>query len=83
MRFASNVGEARGVAKIVAELIHREGVAPSDIVVLAHGDHNATFSGPIKHALQGRGIPVDDPARSRPLLNASENRTMMLASHAH
>ncbi len=76
--FASNVGEARGVAKIVAALVEREGIATSDILVLAHGDYNSAFSGPIKHELEEKEIPVDDPGAIKAMLNAPDNRSIVL-----
>src|SRR4051794_32485114 len=61
LSFRGNVSETRGVADLVQSLIEKEGLAPSDILVMSRGDWGGQFSRPIKNELDGRGIRVDDP----------------------
>jgi DNA helicase-2/ATP-dependent DNA helicase PcrA len=76
--FPSQVTEARGVATLIQALIEQEGLAPSDILVMFRGDHNAGFSGPIKRCLEERGIAFEDPAWIKSLLADPTNRSAVL-----
>ena len=76
--FASNSTEAKGVARIIAALIEKEGLEPSEILVLCRGDYNAAFSGPIKKVLEDQGIPVDDPTAVQTMLDEPANRAVIL-----
>ena len=76
--FPSNTAEANGVARIVASLIEREGIDAADILILCRGDHNASFSGPIKAKLEEMDILVDDPNAIQSMLDARENRAILL-----
>jgi superfamily I DNA/RNA helicase len=78
LAFPSQVSEARGVAALVQHLVRDEGLAPSDIVVLFRGDHNAAFSGPIKAELIEVGIPVEDPTWVNAVLDDAPSRTALL-----
>lgn len=78
LAFASQVTEARGVADLLQHLVHDEGLAPSDIVVLFRGDHNGSFSNPIKAELAKMDIAVDDPAVVNEVLNDPANRAVLL-----
>jgi DNA helicase-2/ATP-dependent DNA helicase PcrA len=78
LAFPSQVTESRGVAALVQHLVHDEGLAPADIVVLFRGDHNAAFSGPIKTELTEMDIPVEDPTWVNAVLDDPPNRTALL-----
>ncbi len=77
LAFAGEVTEARGVAEIVHQLIHRDHVAPDEILILLRGDHNGTFSLPIKRALDESGIGYSDPDAVIRMLGESANRQML------
>ena len=61
LAFPGDVTEATGVADLVQHLIRDEGVEPESILILLRGDHNGTFSRPIKEALDEREIEYSDP----------------------
>lgn len=75
--FADEVSEARGVAEVIHQLSHRDYVSPEEILVLVRGDHNGTFSRPIKQALDGREIPYSDPDAVIRMLGGEANRRML------
>ena len=74
----AQVAEARGVADLIQDLIEREGLAPSDILVMSRSDFNGQFSGPIKAELDRRGIRVDDPTWVDEVVNDPSNRQALL-----
>lgn len=78
LAFQSAGGEARGIAELVEHLILNEGVPPSEILVLLRGDHNGTFSQPIKDQLGERGVAVSDPNWVGELLDQPDNRSVIL-----
>lgn len=78
LSFKSQTAEARGVAHLVQSLIDEEGLAASDILVMSRGDYNSQFSGPIKEALNGRGISVDDPSWVDQVVGEDESRRVLL-----
>ena len=78
LAFPSNVTEARGVAELIAHLVNDEGIQPPDIAVLLRGDHNHSFSKPIKEELDKLGITYDDPSWVSAILNNESNRATML-----
>jgi DNA helicase-2/ATP-dependent DNA helicase PcrA len=84
LSFQTNAAEARGVAAIIAALIEDEGVEPTDILVLARGDYNAAFSGPIKElvALKLRDLAREMHAAALPALSNGEREEESHASHA-
>ena len=77
LAFAGQRAEPNGLAAIVHNLIHREGLQPSDILILLRSDHNGQFSRPIKEALEARGIPYADPEEIRTQLGDPLNRTRL------
>lgn len=77
LAFAGEVSEARGVAEIIHQLIHRDHVPPEEILVLVRGDYNGTFSRPIKQALDDREIAYSDPDAVIRMLGEEANRRML------
>lgn len=59
-------------------LIDDEGLAPADILIMSRGDHQGTFSAPIKEELDRRGISVDDPSWVDQVVCEDENRRVLL-----
>jgi DNA helicase-2/ATP-dependent DNA helicase PcrA len=78
LSFPSQITEARGVADLVQNLIDKEGLDPSDILVMSRSDHSGNFSRPIKAELASRGIDVDDPSWVDDVINDSANRGALL-----
>ena len=77
LSFRGEVAEARGVATLIQQLIDRDHVPPEEILVLLRGDHNETFSRPIKEALDELGIAYSDPEVVERTLAEPANRRMM------
>jgi DNA helicase-2/ATP-dependent DNA helicase PcrA len=77
LAFPSEITEARGVATLIQYLIQSEHVPAEEILVLLRGDHNGTFSRPIKDALDKRGIRYSDPDAVDRLLAEEANRRML------
>jgi DNA helicase-2/ATP-dependent DNA helicase PcrA len=77
LSFTGEVGEARGIGALVENLVEREGVAPSDILVLFRSDYGGGFSKPIKRELVKREIPVSDPDSVERLLEDPSNRRVL------
>jgi DNA helicase-2/ATP-dependent DNA helicase PcrA len=77
LSFTSHVAESGGVADLIRHLVHDEGLAPSDILVLFRGDHNGVFSKPIKAKLGEMDITVDDPAWVGEVLNEDKHRVVV------
>jgi len=59
--FASNVAEARGIARLVHHLITDRHVPAEEVLILVRSDHNRQFTQPIKDELQRLNIPFSDP----------------------
>jgi DNA helicase II / ATP-dependent DNA helicase PcrA len=78
LSFPSQVTEARGVADLVENLIEKEGIAPSEILVMSRGDFNGQFSRPIKAELDCRSISVDDPSWVDEVVTDPGNRAVLL-----
>jgi len=74
MAFPGDATEATGVADLVRHLIDHEHVEPEEILILLRGDHNGTFSRPIKVALDQRGIQYSDPEVVERMLAEPTNR---------
>ena len=74
LSFKNELEEAGGVAALIEWLIDHEEVAPAEILVLVRGDHNGTFSTPIRDALQDRGIECYNADFVVELLNEEANR---------
>lgn len=77
LAFRGEIAEARGVAALIQQLIHRDHVPPPEILVLLRGDHNGTFSRPIKDALDDLGIAYSDPESVGRVLAQLANRRML------
>jgi DNA helicase-2/ATP-dependent DNA helicase PcrA len=76
LAFDRETSEAQGVAALVQRLNQR-GVVPEEILVLMRGDHNGTFSRPIKEALDALGIRYSDPDAVEHMLTEPANRRML------
>ncbi len=77
LAFASEVAESRGICALVQKLVQAEGIAPHDILVLLRGDHNNSFSQPIKDCLEELRIPYSDPNVVDRMLAETSNRRML------
>jgi DNA helicase II / ATP-dependent DNA helicase PcrA len=77
LAFRGEVAEASGVAALIQQLIDLDHVPPEEILVLLRGDHNGTFSRPIKDALDELGIAYSDPEAVEHTLAESVNRRML------
>jgi DNA helicase-2/ATP-dependent DNA helicase PcrA len=77
LAFRGQKAEATGIARLVKQLIDRDGLAPEEILILLRGDHNGQFSGPIKEALEKEEIPCSDPDALKRLLAETTNRWML------
>jgi len=77
LAFPGAASEAIGVAALVERLINNNGVPAEEILILLRGDHNGTFSNPVKGALDDRGIPYSDPDFVDRLLAEADNRRML------
>ena len=80
LAFAGQRAEPEGVAAIVDNLINREEIAPSEILILLRSDHNGQFSGPIKRALDARQIQYADPDEVKTELADPANRRLLAFS---
>jgi len=77
LAFPGEVSEARGIARLIGQLIERDHVVAEEILVLLRGDHNGTFSRPIKEALDDVGIAYSDPDAVERMLAEPDNRRML------
>jgi superfamily I DNA/RNA helicase len=77
LSFPSEISEARGVAEMIHQLVQINHVPPEEILVLLRGDHNSTFSRPIKQALNARSIAYSDPDAVTRMLGEPENRRLL------
>lgn len=77
LSFANELREAEGIASLVAHLVNNEGVPATEILILLRGDHNGTFSSPIRRELTQRGIPFSDPSAVERLLAEPANRRLL------
>src|SRR5271166_1935646 len=77
LAFPSDVSEADAVGEIIHQLIHRDHVPADEILVLLRGDHNGTFSRPIKQALDRREIAYSDLDAVIRMLGEEANRRML------
>ena len=81
LSYAGEVAEAKGIAMLIKKLT-RPGpkrIPPPEILVLLRGDHNGTFSKPIKQHLDRQEIPYSDPDAVKRLLAEPANRQMLEA----
>lgn len=77
LSFRGEISEAQGVASLVQQMIEHDEVAPEDILILLRGDHNGTFSAPIKQALEALDIAFADSDAVDRLLAETVNRKML------
>lgn len=77
LSFAGHKAEATGIARLVKQLIDRDGLAPEEILILLRGDYNGQFSGPIMEALEKEGIDCSDPEALKRLLAEPTNRRVL------
>jgi DNA helicase-2/ATP-dependent DNA helicase PcrA len=75
LSFASEVEEAKSTALLVQKLT--KNVPPSEILVLLRGDHNGSFSKPLKAELTKLNIPFSDPDAVRRMLEEPNNRQLI------
>jgi superfamily I DNA/RNA helicase len=75
--FRSEVVEANGIAALIRQLTERDVVPAEEILVLLRGDHNGTFSRPIKAALDELRIAYSDPDAVERMLAEPNNRRML------
>jgi len=79
LAFRGGTSEARGVARIVDNLINKEEVKAEDILVLLRSDHQGMFSGPVKAALSELGISCSDPGLLKQIFGEVDNRRVLAA----
>lgn len=77
LSFAGQKSEAEGVATFVQRLVERDGVQPSEILVLLRSDYLGGFSDPIKEEFKRRGIPFFDPDSVTRVLEDAANRRLL------
>jgi DNA helicase-2/ATP-dependent DNA helicase PcrA len=76
LAFAGEQSEAAGVATIVEHLITREGIAPSEVLILHRADYLDQFSEPIREELGRRAIPYANPEVINQVLAEPQNRRL-------
>jgi DNA helicase-2/ATP-dependent DNA helicase PcrA len=77
LAFAGHKSEAKGVAKVVKQLIESDGLKPDEILILLRGDYLGHFSAPIKAELEKAGVPCSDPDAVKHLLAEPSNRWVL------
>ncbi len=77
LAFENENSEARGVAKLINQLVHVEKVPPKEILVLLRGDFNEAFSKPVKEFLLKFQIPFSDPEAIKRMLEEPVNRQLI------
>lgn len=77
LAFDTNEAEAEGVARLVDKLVNVERIAPREILILLRGDHNGTFSEPIKRHLDALRIPYTDPEVIDSIMADESNRRLL------
>jgi DNA helicase-2/ATP-dependent DNA helicase PcrA len=79
LSFDDENAEANGVAEIARQLTQRnpDPIAPEDILILVRGDHNGSFTQPIKASLDRLGIAYSDPDAVTRMLGENANRRML------
>ena len=77
LRFDTQVEEAQGIADLCSKLLTRQGLKPSDILILLRADRNGVFSGPIRERLDGAGIPVATATESSNPLDEERGRSFL------
>jgi DNA helicase-2/ATP-dependent DNA helicase PcrA len=73
LAFPNETSEAHGVADLIHHVV-QHGVPAEEILVLLRGDHNETFSRPIKARLDDLGIRYSDPELIERILAEPANR---------
>ena len=77
LHFDNQVREAQGIADLCRNLVTRQRLKPSDILVLLRADRNGLFSGPIREKLAAAGIPVAATTDSTSPLNEKNGRSFL------
>ena len=77
LAFAGEASEADGIARIIQRMIDVERVPTSEILVVLRGDHNGSFSRPIKERLEELNIRFSDPDIVERMLADAGNRRML------
>jgi len=77
LAFAEETAEVAGILDIVQRLVQREGVPPSEILIVVRTDYRGVFSNPIKEGLARLGIPCSDPDAVERMLAEASNRRML------
>jgi len=75
--FQNDASEAKGVAALVHKMMTDGKFEASEILVLLRGDHNQTFSKPIKKALDTLGITYADTSWVDVLLETTSHRMFL------
>lgn len=78
LSFTSDGGEAKGIATLVEKLIEREGLSPSDILILLRSDY-AHVQPPDPPGTRAPKLPVSDPDEVRHMLAEEPNRYFLEA----
>lgn len=80
LSFRNQDHERDGVARLVAHLIGRRGLRPSEIVIMLRADHNGVWSGPLRQTLNKRGIPAVDVEQAlAPLAEVTTRSALAIA----
>jgi len=77
LAFGNEALEAKGVARLVHNLIARESVEPHNILVLLRSDYLGMFSRPIKRELDTLGVQYSDPGVINEILGEPNNRRLL------
>jgi DNA helicase-2/ATP-dependent DNA helicase PcrA len=77
LAFPGHIGEAKGIAQIVHNLITAERVEPNDILILLRSDHHRVFSRPIRQELERMAVVTSDTQTVVETLNESSNRKIL------
>jgi DNA helicase II / ATP-dependent DNA helicase PcrA len=77
LAFPGEASEPDGISAIVERLVNREGIPPSEILVLLRTDYRGAFSNPIKERLGRFGIFCSDPNVIERMLGEPANRRML------
>jgi DNA helicase II / ATP-dependent DNA helicase PcrA len=77
LRFKGEKAEAKGIAHLVQNLVHKEEIEPKEILILMRSDNNGTFSKPIREQLEKIGVPCSDPNYIQAILDGKNNRRLI------
>ena len=77
LRFASQTGEAQGIADICSYFVTEHGLEPSDILILLRADRYGKYSGPIKNEIERNQIEATTIRRSNDWLDTRYGRSFL------